>query len=131
MRLLENTAGCNAADHASELQWCGGDGALADGHGNRLTRIPFAMKSSFDPFLGGHQARLFGGKVDAGFMAEAQVAAVVGEAIDSHTHAHGVEKDVAGFQNCIVKSHGAMGLRSAFRVVNIAVILATKEGSIA
>ena len=64
-------------------------------------------------------------------MAEAQVAAVVGEAIDSHTHAHGVEKDVAGFQNCIVKSHGAMGLRSAFRVVNIAVILATKEGSIA
>src|ERR1051325_6002962 len=54
------------------------------------------MKDALDPLLGRHEASFFGGKIDAGFMADAEFVAVIGEAIDAELHADGIEKNITG-----------------------------------
>src|SRR5580692_3097889 len=89
------------------------------------------MKGALDPLLRRHEAGLFGGKIDARLMADAELDGVVGEAVNTETHADVVEKDVTGFQDRIVQTERAVRLRTSFSVVEVAVILAAKEGDIA
>src|SRR6202030_1486890 len=77
------------------------------------------------------QPGLLGGKIDAGFVADAKFAAVIGKSVDSQAHAHIVEKNVARFQNRIMQTQHAVRLRSGLRVENIAMVLAPEECAVA
>src|SRR5260370_32654845 len=99
MRLLENAAHGDPANHARELQRGGDDGALTDGHRNGFTGIPLAMIDALDPFRGRHQPGQFLGEIDPGLATQAQFTAVVGKAVDAQAHSDVVEKDVARLKN--------------------------------
>ena len=131
MRLLENAAGSDAADHAGQLERRGGNGALSGGYGNHFAGVPLAMKSPLDPFLRRHEAGLFGGKIDAGLVADAEFAGVIRKPVDSQAHADVVEKDVAGLQNGVVQTEDAVRLRTGLGVVHPAMILAAEERAVA
>src|SRR5580704_2474524 len=130
MWLHKDTAGSDAADHARELKRRSGDRTLTRGYGNYLTGVPLAMKSSLDPFLRRHQARLLGRKVDARSVADAKFCAVIRKSVDSKAHAHVVEKDVAGFQNCFMQAQYAVRFRSGLRIENIAMVLPPEERAV-
>src|SRR6266481_1127825 len=89
------------------------------------------MKSSLDPFLRRHQARLFGRKIDSCSVADAKFCAVIRKSVDSQAHAHIVEKDVAGFENRVMQAQYAMRFRAGLRVINPAMVLPSKESAVA
>ncbi len=129
--LLKNTVRGNAADQASKLQGSGGDGALADGHGDGLAGIPFAVEDPLDPGFGRHKARFFGWKIDAGLMADAHFIAVVSQAVDAELHANGIKEDVAGFQNGFVQVSASVRGRAFFGGIDPALELASIKSAVA
>ena len=102
MRLFENTATRDSADHASELKRSGDDGALTDGHRNRFTGIPLAMIDALDPFSGRHQPWQLLWEIDSSLASEPEFAAVVRKAVNSQAHSYVVEEDVARFKDRFV-----------------------------
>src|SRR5207245_9779577 len=96
VRLHEDAAGGDAADKARELQRSRDDGALANGNGDSLAGVPLPVKYALHPIFAGHQAGFFGGQVNAGLAAEAELGGVVGNAIDTMPDTKVVEENVAG-----------------------------------
>ena len=131
VRLHEEAARGNAPDHARQLQRSGGDGALTGSHGNHFALIPLAVQDTRNPLRRWHQAGFLGRKIDAGLVPDAEVAGIVGQSFDSQAQADIVEKDVAGFQDGLMKVGGAMGLWSGLGVKNPAVILPAEEFGVA
>src|ERR1700756_3751279 len=102
MRLFEDAAHGDAADYAGELQGCRRYRALANRYGDGFSRVPFAVEHSLHPFLAGDQAALFGGQIDAGAMAEAEVRSVVGDPVNPEALSYVVKEDVARLHNRLV-----------------------------
>src|SRR5439155_7547407 len=105
MWLLEDAAGGNAADQASQLQRGGRDGTLTSRNGNRFARVPLPVKHALHPLLGRHESSFLGGKVDSGPVSDTQFISVIREPVDSELHASRVEKNVTGMQDGFMKIH--------------------------
>ncbi len=131
VRLLEDSAGGDAADKTRELNRSSGDSALADGNGDCFACIPLAVEDALDPWFGRHEAGFFGRKIDAGFMADAHFVAVIGEAVDAEFHADGVEKDVTGFKDGLVQVGGTVRCRAFLGGINPTFELTAVEGAVA
>src|SRR6266478_8265347 len=108
MRLLENAAHGDSADHARELQGSGDDGSLTGGHRDRFARIPLAMEDPLHPFSGRHQPGQLLWEIDSSLVSEPEFTAVVGEAVDAQAHSSVVEKNITGFEDGFVQSHHTM-----------------------
>ena len=113
------------------MEGSGGYRALADGNGNGFTGVPLAVKCAFDPWLGRHQPRFLGGKVNASAVTDAKQIAVISKAINAEFHADGVEKDVAGFQDGIVQVSGSVRSGARLGGIDITFELAAVEGAVA
>ena len=105
MRLDQSAAAGDGRNHARQLDRRDGDGALANGDGNRFARVPFVVIDALDPFFRGHQARLFAGQINACAHAQAQAGSVVSDLVDAEHFADVVEEDVAGIDDGSVQIH--------------------------
>ena len=81
--------------------------------------------------FGRHETGFFGRKVDAGFVADAEFVAVVRQTIDAQLHANGVEEDVAGFQDGVVKIGGAVRSGAFFGEIDPTFELAAVKSAVA
>ena len=100
---------------------------MASSYRNHFALIPLPVQDALGPPRGRHQAALLRRKIDAGFVPDAEVAGVVGEAVNANTQTDIVEKNVAGLQNRPMKVGNAVGLRSRLGVVNPAMVLPAEE----
>src|SRR5262249_32190175 len=108
VRLLKDSARCDSANQASELQWGCRDGTLANRNRNGFARIPPSMKDALDPLLTGHQASFFGRQIDAGSVAETESGGVVRDFVNTELRADGIEEDVTGLVDGFVNVDIAM-----------------------
>src|SRR6266478_5846086 len=108
MRLLENAAHGDSADHARELQGSRDDGSLTGGHRDRVARIPLAMEDPLHPFSGRHQPGQLLWEIDSSLVSEPEFAAIVRKAVDAQAHSSVVEENITGFEDGFVQSHHTM-----------------------
>src|SRR5438270_2615354 len=108
MRLLENAAHGDSADHARELKGSGDDGSLTGGHRDRFARIPLAMEDPLHPFSGRHQSGQLLWEIDSSLVPEPEFAAVVRKAVYAQAHSSVIGENITGFEDRFMRHHYAV-----------------------
>jgi hypothetical protein len=96
--------------HCRQRQRGHADGALSDGHGDRLSGVPprLILAIAARPLRGGNQARLLVGQIDSGFANQAKLRGVLIDRVDGQLAADVVEEHVARPLDCDPHVNGAM-----------------------